>query len=105
MNNFPSFKWLSISYFSLSFSSFIGRFDADIPIECLLPTIFVIISYTMGGVVLSAIRFLASLGAILLTILITQALGLLLGAAFSTYRDAQARDSFVLQQLALALKE
>ena len=63
--------------------------SADVPIECLLPTLFVTITYFMAGLPLSAAQFSLTLAVVLASCLTTQAIGVLIGITATSYRFAQ----------------
>ena len=62
---------------------------ADVPIECLLPTLFVTLSYFMAGLPLSIGHFTATLAIVLAVSLTIQAMGVLLGVTITSFRLAQ----------------
>ncbi|KAK6134011.1 hypothetical protein DH2020_032253 [Rehmannia glutinosa] len=61
-------------------SYYIARTIGDLPMELVLPTIFVTIAYWMGGLKPSLVTFLLTLSVVLLNVLVAQSLGLALGA-------------------------
>lgn len=64
---------------------------SDLPMDCALPCLFVIIIYFMGGLRLTAAAFFANLFGLVLNVLTAQSLGLLLGVAFMNPKTAQVR--------------
>lgn len=62
---------------------------SDLPMDCALPCLFVIIIYFMGGLRLTAGAFFANLFGLVLNVLVAQSLGLLLGVAFMNPKTAQ----------------
>ena len=61
----------------------------DLPIDFLMPTVFVTIAYFMAGLAASAENFVAFLAVVLVTCLLTQAMGLFIGAVAMGHRVAQ----------------
>lgn len=70
-------------------SSYImAKTAGDFLMELVLPTVFVIITYWMGGLKATVINFLATLAATLYTALVAQSLGLAVGALILNQRKA-----------------
>jgi ABC-type multidrug transport system ATPase subunit len=69
-------------------SYFLARTIGDLPMELVLPTIFVIITYWMGGLKRDATTFILTLLVILYNVLVSQGLGLALGAALMDVKQA-----------------
>ncbi|KAG1342739.1 ABC transporter G family member 14 [Cocos nucifera] len=69
-------------------SYFFARMAGDLPMELILPTAFMVISYWMGGLKPSPREFLLTLGVILLNVLVSQGLGLAIGAILMDVRQA-----------------
>lgn len=61
-------------------SYYFARMVGDLPMELVLPTIFITITYWMGGLKPSLLTFLLTLMIVLLNVLVAQGLGLALGA-------------------------
>ncbi|MEW5318872.1 MAG: hypothetical protein WDW38_010056 [Sanguina aurantia] len=59
---------------------YIARTSSELPVDCLLPSIFYIILYFMTGLRLDAGAFFANWITLLLIVLVAQSVGLLLGA-------------------------
>ncbi|MEW5296891.1 MAG: hypothetical protein WDW36_000138 [Sanguina aurantia] len=59
---------------------YIARTSSELPVDCLLPSIFYIILYFMTGLRLDAGAFFANWATLLLIVLVAQSVGLLLGA-------------------------
>jgi len=70
-------------------SFYIARIAADLPLDCLYPTLFVLIIYTFGGLRPEAGAFFANWGTIILLLLTAQSIGLFLGAAMMNPKSAQ----------------
>ena len=79
------FEMLFMAFASL----FAARVCADLPLDALYPTIFVVLVYTLGGLRADVGAFFANWAAILLIILTAQSYGLLLGAIFMNPKTAQ----------------
>ncbi|KAL5572991.1 hypothetical protein UlMin_022588 [Ulmus minor] len=82
-------------------SYFIARTVGDLPMELILPTVFVIISYWMAGLRASASSFLIALVAILLCVLVSQGLGLALGALIMDLKSANTLGSVIMMMFLL----
>ncbi|WCJ35703.1 ABC-2 type transporter family protein [Euphorbia peplus] len=61
-------------------SYYFARIAGDLPMELVLPTIFVTITYWMGGLKPSLLTFILTLLIVLFNVLVSQGLGLALGA-------------------------
>ncbi|XP_021808246.1 ABC transporter G family member 9-like [Prunus avium] len=69
-------------------SYFISRIVADLPMELVLPTLFVTITYWMAGLKLTAVHFFHTLLVVLLSVLVAQGMGLALGALVMDQKKA-----------------
>ncbi|WIA20339.1 hypothetical protein OEZ85_006170 [Tetradesmus obliquus] len=69
---------------------------SDLPMDCALPALFVVIIYFMGGLRLTAAAFLSNLAALVLNVLVAQSMGLLLGVAFMNPKTAQTVASIIM---------
>ncbi|OMP02252.1 ABC transporter-like protein [Corchorus olitorius] len=69
-------------------SYYIARTVGDLPMELLLPTIFVTVTYWMGGLKPSLLTFALTLLIILFNVLVAQGLGLALGAILMDVKQA-----------------
>ncbi|KAL8171958.1 hypothetical protein V2J09_023762 [Rumex salicifolius] len=69
-------------------SYFVAQTISDLPMELVLPTIYVVIVYFMAGLKPTPGAFLYNLFSILLCILVSQGLGLALGAVFLDQKNA-----------------
>ncbi|KAK6934296.1 ABC-2 type transporter [Dillenia turbinata] len=83
-------------------SYFMSRTVSDLPMELVLPTIFVIITYWMAGLRPTAGHFFYTLFALLLTVLVSQGLGLALGAIVKNQRNATVLGSVIMLSFLLA---
>ncbi|CAH9085741.1 unnamed protein product [Cuscuta epithymum] len=77
-------------------SYYFARTAGDLPMELILPTIFVTIAYWMGGLKPSLITFSATLCIILFSVLVSQSLGLTLGAILMDVKKAATLSSVVM---------
>lgn len=68
---------------------YLARTLSDLPMDCFYPSLFVIIAYFMGGLRLEAWAFFANWATIILSLLVAQTLGLLLGAGVDNVKTAQ----------------
>ncbi|XP_073131478.1 ABC transporter G family member 21 isoform X2 [Henckelia pumila] len=83
-------------------SYFFARTIGDLPMELVLPTIFVTISYWMGGLKPNLITFLLTLSIILLNVLVAQGLGLALGAVLMDVKQGTTLSSVLMLVFLLA---
>ncbi|KAG9159553.1 hypothetical protein Leryth_013546, partial [Lithospermum erythrorhizon] len=77
-------------------SFFMSRIVGDLPMELVLPTIFVFITYFMAGFKASAVSFIYYLFTILLSVLVAQGLGLAIGAVVMTLKSATVLGSVIM---------
>lgn len=68
----------------------VARAASDIPSDFSLPSLLLVICYWMAGLNPSASAFFATWGVILLMILVSQSIGLLIGACVKSVKTAQA---------------
>lgn len=85
----------SSSMYRLS-SYYFARIAGDLPMELILPTIFVTITYWMGGLKPSFLTFSLTLSIILFNVLVSQGLGLALGAILMDLKKATALSSVIM---------
>ncbi|CAL9071527.1 unnamed protein product [Musa textilis] len=71
-------------------SYFIASTMVDLPMELILPTAFVTITYWLGGLKPVAINFLICLAVLLLSVLVAQSLGLAIGAFVTNLKSGSA---------------
>lgn len=83
-------------------SYFMARTVGDLPMELALPTIFVIITYWMGGLKPDPQTFILTLLVILYNVLISQGLGLALGAVLMNVKQATTLASVTMLIFLLA---
>ncbi|KAL5828500.1 hypothetical protein ACOSQ3_017968 [Xanthoceras sorbifolium] len=83
-------------------SYYFARTAGDLPMELVLPTIFVTITYWMGGLKPSLITFLLTLAIILFNVLVSQGLGLALGAILMDVKQATTLASVTMLVFLLA---
>ncbi|KAL2505600.1 ABC transporter G family member 21 [Abeliophyllum distichum] len=94
-------KELSSGMYRLS-SYYLARIAGDLPMELILPTIFTTITYWMSGLKPSLITFLLTLCIILLNVLVSQGLGLALGAVVMDLKQATTLSSVMILVFLLA---
>ncbi|VFR03486.1 unnamed protein product [Cuscuta campestris] len=75
---------------------YFARTVGDLPMELALPTVFVTITYWMGGLRPSPITFLATLSIVLFIVLVSQSLGLALGALVMDVKRAGTLSSVTM---------
>ncbi|XP_077248707.1 ATP-binding cassette family G25 [Tasmannia lanceolata] len=80
-------KERSSGMYTLS-SYFTAQMAGDLPMELILPTVFITICYWMAGLRPDAAAFLQTLGVLLGYVLVAQGLGLALGAAIMDAKQA-----------------
>lgn len=91
----------SSSMYRLS-SYYFARIAGDLPMELVLPTIFVTITYWMGGLKPSLITFVLTVLIILFNVLVSQGLGLALGAILMDLKQATTLSSVIMLVFLLA---
>ncbi|XVE80191.1 hypothetical protein DITRI_Ditri14bG0119800 [Diplodiscus trichospermus] len=83
-------------------SYFMSRTIADLPMELILPTVFITITYWMAGLKPTAGNFLHTLFALLFCVLVSQGLGLALGALVMDQKSAALLGSVIMLTFLLA---
>ncbi|KAL2331465.1 hypothetical protein Fmac_019046 [Flemingia macrophylla] len=83
-------------------SYFMSRMVADLPMELVLPTIFISITYWMAGLRANILSFLYTLFSLLLNVLVSQGLGLALGASVMDQKAATTLASVIMLCFLLA---
>ncbi|KAF5730632.1 ABC transporter G family member 9 [Tripterygium wilfordii] len=83
-------------------SYFMSRTVGDLPMDLVLPTVFMIITYWMSGLKPNALNFFQSLFALLLTVLVAQGIGLALGAMVMDQKAATTLGSVIMLAFMLA---
>ncbi|KAF7131676.1 hypothetical protein RHSIM_Rhsim09G0114200 [Rhododendron simsii] len=83
-------------------SYYFARMAGDLPMELVLPTIFTTITYWMGGLKPSVVTFLLTLSIILSNVLVSQGLGLALGAILMDVKQATTLASVTMLVFLLA---
>ncbi|XP_010265331.1 PREDICTED: ABC transporter G family member 21-like [Nelumbo nucifera] len=83
-------------------SYYFARIAGDLPMELVLPTIFVSVTYWMGGLRPSPVNFLLTLLIILYNVLVSQGLGLALGAILMELKQATTLASVTMLVFLLA---
>ncbi|KAL3501633.1 hypothetical protein ACH5RR_036082 [Cinchona calisaya] len=81
---------------------FFARTVGDLPMELVLPTIFVTVTYWMGGLKPSLVTFVLTLLIILYNVLVSQGLGLALGAILMDLKQAATLSSVMMLVFLLA---
>lgn len=83
-------------------SYYFARTVGDLPMELVLPTIFVTVTYWMGGLKPKFLTFMLTLFIILLNVLVSQGLGLALGAILMDVKQATTLSSVLMLVFLLA---
>ncbi|KAL4334058.1 hypothetical protein GQ457_07G014350 [Hibiscus cannabinus] len=83
-------------------SYFVSRIIADLPMELILPTVFITITYWMAGLKPTAGNFMHTLFALLFSVLVSQGLGLALGAMVMDLKSATILGSVIMLTFFLA---
>ncbi|KAH0756813.1 hypothetical protein KY290_020306 [Solanum tuberosum] len=83
-------------------SYYFARTMGDLPMELVLPTIFVTVTYWMGGLKPKFVTFILTLLIILLNVLVSQGLGLALGAILMDVKQATTLSSVLMLVFLLA---
>ncbi|KAK6931439.1 ABC transporter-like, ATP-binding domain [Dillenia turbinata] len=83
-------------------SYYFARMAGDLPMELVLPTIFITVTYWMGGLKPSLTTFLLTLLIMLFNVLVSQGLGLALGAILMDVKQATTLSSVTMLVFLLA---
>ncbi|XP_077243229.1 ABC-2 type transporter family protein [Tasmannia lanceolata] len=83
-------------------SYFMSRMAGDLPMELVLPTIFVIITYWMGGLNHSPANFFETLFVLLYSVVVSEGIGLALGALVMDLKAATTLGSVIMLTFQLA---
>ncbi|KAL7001285.1 ABC transporter G member 21 [Sarracenia purpurea var. burkii] len=83
-------------------SYYFARTAGDLPMELVLPTLFITVAYWMGGLKPSPATFVFTLLIILLNVLVSQGLGLALGAIVMDVKQATTLASVTMLVFLLA---
>ncbi|KAK7306977.1 hypothetical protein VNO77_39639 [Canavalia gladiata] len=83
-------------------SYYVARMVGDLPMELVLPTIFVTITYWMGGLKPSLVTFVFTLLIMLFNVLVSQGIGLALGAILMDVKQATTLASVTMLVFLLA---
>ncbi|KAK3408019.1 hypothetical protein EUGRSUZ_J00337 [Eucalyptus grandis] len=83
-------------------SYFMSRIVGDLPMELILPTVFVAITYWMAGMKPTAGNFLYTLFVLLYSVLVAQGLGLAIGAVVMDQQSATILGSVLMLTFLLA---
>ncbi|KAK7309982.1 hypothetical protein RJT34_07156 [Clitoria ternatea] len=83
-------------------SYYVARMVGDLPMELVLPTTFVTISYWMGGLKPSLVTFVLTLLIMLFNVLVSQGIGLALGAILMDVKQATTLASVTMLVFLLA---
>ncbi|KAI3820575.1 hypothetical protein L1987_08123 [Smallanthus sonchifolius] len=83
-------------------SYFVSRTLGDLPMEMVLPTLFCVITYWMAGLKPAVGSFLYALFTLLLSVLVSQGLGLALGALVMDQKSATILGSVIMLSFTLA---
>ncbi|KAK7317703.1 hypothetical protein RJT34_02147 [Clitoria ternatea] len=82
-------------------SYFMSRIVGDLPMELVLPTIFISITYWMAGLKANVLNFLYTQLTVLLNVLVTQGLGLAIGAIVMDQKSATTLASVIMLSFVL----
>ncbi|XP_075659522.1 ABC transporter G family member 21 [Castanea sativa] len=83
-------------------SYYFARMAGDLPMELVLPTVFLTVTYWMGGLKPSLVTFVLTLLIILFNVLVSQGLGLALGAILMEVKQATTLASVTMLVFLLA---
>lgn len=81
---------------------FMSRILSDLPMKLFLPTIFVTITYWMAGLNPTALHFFETMLVLLFSVLVSQGLGLAIGAVVMEQKSATILGSIIMQFFVLA---
>ncbi|KAL3333388.1 hypothetical protein AABB24_033463 [Solanum stoloniferum] len=82
-------------------SYFMSRIVGDLPMELVLPTVFVIITYWTTGLKQSPVNFFSTLFTVLYGVLVAQGLGLAIGAMIMDLKSATVLASVIMLSFTL----
>ncbi|WMV39757.1 hypothetical protein MTR67_033142 [Solanum verrucosum] len=82
-------------------SYFMSRIVGDLPMELVLPTVFVIITYWTTGLKQSSVNFFSTLFTVLYGVLVAQGLGLAIGAMIMDLKSATVLASVIMLSFTL----
>ncbi|KAJ8527744.1 hypothetical protein K7X08_015195 [Anisodus acutangulus] len=80
---------------------FMARTVGDLPMELVLPTIFTVITYWMAGLKPSIVSFCTTLLSLLYNVLVSQGLGLAIGAMVTDLKSANTLGSVIMLSFTL----
>ncbi|RDX85671.1 ABC transporter G family member 9, partial [Mucuna pruriens] len=83
-------------------SYFMSRMVADLPMELVLPFIFLLITYWLAGLNAKAVSFFCTLLSLILNVLVAQGIGLALGASVMDQKAATTLASVIMLCFLLA---
>ncbi|KAL1821590.1 hypothetical protein ACET3Z_016459 [Daucus carota] len=83
-------------------SYFMSRVVGDLPMELVLPTVFIIITYWMAGLKRTSKNFFLTLFSLLYNVLVSQGLGLAIGALVMDQKSATILGSVIMLSFLLA---
>ncbi|KAK7244350.1 hypothetical protein RIF29_39170 [Crotalaria pallida] len=83
-------------------SYFMSRMVAELPMELILPAIFLVITYWMAGLKANVVNFLYTLLSLLLHVLVCQGIGLAIGAIVLHQKSATTLASVIMLCFTLA---
>ncbi|OAE22674.1 hypothetical protein AXG93_2675s1070 [Marchantia polymorpha subsp. ruderalis] len=81
---------------------FLAQSTVDVPMELVLPFIYMVIVYWMGGLKANAVAFLATCAAVMSNVLVAQGLGLAIGAVCMNIKHASTSASVMMLTFLLA---
>ncbi|KAG6540947.1 hypothetical protein Mapa_017668 [Marchantia paleacea] len=81
---------------------FLAQSTVDVPMELVLPFLYMIIVYWMGGLKANAIAFIATCAAVMSNVLVAQGLGLAIGAVCMNIKHASTLASVMMLTFLLA---
>ncbi|KAF5467780.1 hypothetical protein F2P56_011998 [Juglans regia] len=94
-------KERSVGMYKLS-AYFLGRTTSDLPLDLLLPIVFLLIVYFMVGLKLSFASFSLTMLTVFLSVVAAQGLGLTIGAAFMDVKKATTVASVIVMAFMLS---
>lgn len=75
---------------------YIARTASDLPMDCSIPTLFVILVYWCGGLRASPVAFFSNWLSVMLVTLVAQSWGMLIGASVMNLQSAQIITSIIM---------
>lgn len=80
---------------------YLSRSASELPMDCFVPSVFVIIIYWLGGLRATFAAFISHWLSMLLSLLVSQSVGLIIGASVMEFKKAQTIASLLMLTMML----